>query len=219
MSIAATHKEFCVTQTPARWGVPSAIVLVLALFVIVLTGFGAASAEEVQSPDAIVVTIPLAAPESTEQDVAIQYGLEAIERRNSQVLEQRIVVYRIPQGRAASEVLRQVGADARVSSAQPNFQYEPLPVRVPEPIIASRQRDDTLPGKAKRRATAAASKIETPGRRAATARVALAEETLPRPMPRETTASLAPRSRTSALGGNLAWPTADEPFVGTPGSR
>jgi hypothetical protein len=219
MPIATTDKQRCAGKSPAGKGAGPALPLVLALFFVVIAGFAAAAAEDSPSPGAIVVTIPLTAPDSTEQDVATQYGLEPVERRDSQVLEQRIVVYRIPQGRAASEVLRQVGADARVSSAQPNFQYEPLPVRMPDPIIASRQRDDTLPSKAKRRATAAASKIETPRRRAATARVALAEETLPRPMPRETTASLAPRSRTSALGGNLAWPTADEPFVGTPSSR
>lgn len=219
MPIAATDTQRCARETPAGKGAGPPLSLVLALLFVVVAGFAAAAAEESQAPGAIVVTIPLSAPESTEQDVASQYGLEPIERRNSQVLDQRIIVYRVPDGRVQADVLRLVGADARVSSAQPNFQYQPLPVRVPDPIIAGRQRDDTAPGKTKRRATVAASKIETPRRRAATARLALAAETPPRPMPRETTASLAPRSRTSALGGNLAWPTADEPFVGTPSSR
>ncbi len=219
MSIAATHKEFRITAAPAGMRAGSAISLLLIVFCVV-TGFGAVAAEEAHAPSGgIVVTIPLGAPESTEQDVAAQYGLEAVERRSSQVLEQRIIVYRVPDGRAQADVLRQVGADARVSSVQPNFQYLPSPARGPNPVIASRQRDDTPPVKAKRRATASAGKAEPDRRRAATPRLALAEETAPRPMLRETTASLAPRSRTSALGGNLAWPTADEPFVGAPSSR
>jgi hypothetical protein len=218
MSIAATHKEFCIGAAPAGMRAGSAISLLLIVFCVV-TGFGAV-AEEAHAPSGgIVVTIPLGAPESTEQDVATQYGLEAVERRSSQVLEQRIIVYRVPDGRAQADVLRLIGADARVSSVQPNFQYLPSPTRGPNPVIASRQRDGTPPVKGKRRATAAAGKAEPDRRRDATPRLALAEETAPRPMPRETTASLAPRSRTSALGGNLAWPTADEPFVGAPSSR
>jgi hypothetical protein len=219
MPIAATDKQRCTGEMPAGKGVDPALSLVLAVFFVVMAGFTTAAAEDSPSPDAIVVTIPLAAPASTEQDVATQYGLEPVERRDSQVLEQRIVIYRIPHGRAAAEVLRQVGADARVSSVQPNFQYEPLPVREPDPVVASRQRDDTTPAKAKRRVAAATSKAEPDRRRSARPRLALAEETERRVMVRETTASLAPRSRTSALGGNLAWPTADEPFVGTPSSR
>jgi hypothetical protein len=218
MLIAATHKEFCVTKPPAGMRANSAIALAWLLFFAVMAGLEAAAAAESDAPTgAIVVTIPLAAPESTERDVATQYGLEPVERHNSRVLEQRIIVYRIPGGRAAADVLRQVRADARVSSVQPNFQYTPSPLRMPDSVIAGRPRDGTSSAKSKRAATAAASKIEPDRRRAATAR--LAQATAPRPLPRETTASLAPRSRTSSLGGNLAWPTADEPFVGTPSSR
>ncbi len=220
MPIAATHKQFCVTKTAAGMRANITISLVLTIFLAVMAGMETLAAAESDAPtNAIVVTIPLAAPASTEQDVATQYGLEPVERRNSEVLEQRIIVYRIPGGRTAAEVLRQVGADARVSSVQPNFRYLPAPVRMPDPVIASRQRDGTWPGRSKRAATAATSKIGSDRRGAATARLALAPETAPRPLPRETTASLAPSSRTSSLGGNLAWPTADEPFVGTPGNR
>ena len=148
MLIAATHKEFCVTKPPAGMRANSAISLALPLFLAVMAGLETAAAAESDAPtSAIVVTIPLAAPESTERDVASQHGLEPVERHNSRVLEQRIIVYRIPGGRAAADVLRQVRADARVSSVQPNFQYTPPPVRMPDSVIAGRPRDGTSSAK------------------------------------------------------------------------
>lgn len=194
--------------------------MVFALFfVLSVACFDMAGAGETPTPAAtIVVTIPLAAPESTEQDVATHYRLESIERRSSQVLEQRIIVYRIPDGRAPTDVLRQIGTDARVSSAQPNFQYLPPADQATDPVVASRQHDTTPVGKAARR-TATARKYEPDRHRAAAPRVVLAQETAPRPQPRETSTSLAPRSRISSLDSNLAWPTADEPFVGMPSRR
>lgn len=217
---SATHKTFSVTKMPARARAPYAISLALALLFSANTIFQPAAAGEAQSQTAdIVVTIPLAAPESTEQEVASQYGVEPIEQRSSQVLEQRIIVYRVPAGRAAADVMRQIGADARVSSVQPNFQYLPPQVPTQDPIIASRQRDDALSGQAKHRTAATASKVVADRRHTTTApRLAPTPDTVPR-FPREATASLAPRSRVSALGNNLAWPTADEPFVGKPSSR
>lgn len=209
---SATHKTLSGTMRLARAHATSAIALAFALALCV----PAASAGESQAQvSGIVVTIPLGAPESTEQDVATQYGLEPIERRDSQVLAQRIIVYRVPEGRVAADVMRQVGADTRISSVQPNFQYTPPPVPTPDPVIAGRQRDDTSSGKAKRHTAATASKVESDRRHTKTApRVALTPET-----GRESIAPIAPRSRVSALGGNLAWPTADEPFMGKPSSR
>ena len=209
--------QFGAAETPAEGRITSAIFLALALFLVVMTGFATARAGESPTPaNAIVVTIPLTAPDSTEQDVATHYRLETIERRSSQVLERRIVVYRIPDGRTPVDVLRDISGDARVSSAQPNLEYLPQPDQTPAPVIASRPRDDKPSGKAARRT---AGKPEPARHRATSPRLALAPETAPRALPREAPASFAPRSRISSLGGNLAWPTADEPFVGTPSSR
>ncbi|MFM9850688.1 MAG: hypothetical protein ACKVP3_26615 [Hyphomicrobiaceae bacterium] len=219
MQIAsATHMQFGAAEAPAEGRITSAILLALVLFLVVMTGFATAHAGESPTTAAsIVVTIPLAAPDSTEQDVATHYRLEPIERRSSQVLERRIVVYRIPDGRAQAEVLRQISLDARVSSAQPNLEYLPPSDRTPDPVVAGRTRENTPPGKAARRATASAGKLEPDRRRTAPPRLALAPET--RALPREASVALIPRSRISSLGGNQAWPTADEPFVGTPSSR
>jgi hypothetical protein len=215
---SATHMPFGVAATRAERRIAIAISRVLALILVALTGFGTARAgESPTTATAIVVTIPLAAPDNTEQDVATHYRLEPIERRSSQVLQRRIVVYRIPDGRAQAEVLRQISADARVSSAQPNLEYLPPSDRTPDPVVASRTRENTPSGKAARRATATAGKLEPDRRRPAPPRLALAPET--RTLPREASVAFTPRSRISSLGGNQAWPTADEPFVGTPSSR
>lgn len=218
MSIAsATHAIFRCPRPSARRSVGLVAAVALAL----LAATGTRADEPVALAGTIVVTVPLASPDSTEQDVALRYGIEPVERRDSQVLEQRVIVYRIPDGRAPADIVRQVSADTRVTSAQLNVQYVPPTERMPDAAMASRQRDDNAPsGKAKHRTVAAASKAEPDRRRATTApRVALTPDSAPRSLPRETAASLAPRSRVSALGGNLAWPTADEPFVGTPSSR
>lgn len=221
--VGATQKQFSVTGTQARMNGSSVMPLALAVCVVFVAAcIGTASAgEPPTSGAAIVVTFPITAPDSMEQDVATQYHLEPIERRTSQVLARRIVVYRIPAGRTQADVLKQIGADARVSSAQPNFQYMAPVDQAPDPVVAGGSPDQTPPGKAGRRATVTAGKPESHRGRASNPRLALARENTPRAsLPREEPASTSQRSRVSSLGGNLAWPTADEPFVGTPrGSR
>jgi hypothetical protein len=217
---SATHTQLGVTPTPAERRITFAGSWILALVLVAMAGFATARAGESPTPaNAIVVTVPLTAPESTEQDVATHYRLETIERRSSQVLERRIVVYRIPDGRTPADVLRQISADARVSSAQPNFEYSPPPDPARDRVIASRPRETTPSGKTARRATSVASKPEPDRRRVVTPRLAVAPEIAPRPLAREASTALIPRSRISSLGSNLAWPTADEPFVGTPSNR
>ena len=107
MSIAsATHAIFRCPRPSARRSAGLVAAVALAL----LAATGARAEEAVVPAEAIVVTIPLSSPDSTEQDVAIRYGIEPVERRNSQVLEQRVIVYRIPDGRAPADVVRQVSA-------------------------------------------------------------------------------------------------------------
>ena len=219
----ATYKQSGVTGTQAGMNGSSIIPLGLAMCIIFAAAcIGTASAGEPStSAAAIVVTFPITAPDSTEQDVAAQYRLEPIEQRTSQVLARRIVVYRIPAGRTQADVLKQIGADARISSAQPNFEYMAPMDQPPDPVVAGGPPAQTPSGKTGRRATVTAGKPESHRGRASSPRVALARENTPRAsLPREEPASTSQRSRISSLGGNLAWPTADEPFVGTPrGSR
>ena len=201
----ATRKQLAITGTQARMSRASAtLALCMALAAVTV---GAASADAPPTSTAkIVVTFPITAPDSTEQDVAARYRLEPIERRDSPALARRIVVYRIPDGRAQADVLNQIGADARVSSAQPNFAYTAPLDQAPDPVVASRPREETPPGRTRRRGTASAGKPEADRRRA--------DRAPSTTLPREDAASPSPRSRISSLGGDLAWPTADEPFVG-----
>lgn len=220
----ATHKQFGVTGTQARMS--SSVILALAMCIACVAAcIGTASAGDPTSASAILVTFPITAPDSTEQDVAAQYHLEAIERRTSQVLARRIVVYRVPDGRAQADVLKLISADVRVSSAQPNLEYM-APIEQPsDPVVASRPRQETQSEKNAPRATAtaAAGKSGPDRRRTSARRVALAPEPKPKPTPRallrEDSTTPSPSSRISLLGGRLAWPTADEPFVGTPRSN
>ena len=224
--VAATHKLFGVIETQASMRGPFIIASALSV-VIALLAAGMATATAGESPrPAIIVAIPIAAPDGTEQDVAAQYGLELIEQRSSQILAQRLIVYRIGDDRPQAEVLKQVGADARVSSAQPNMQYV-APLEQPsDPVVAGRPRqEETQPEKnaPSVTATAAPAKSGPDRRRTSGRRLALAPESKPKPAPRtllrEEPTTPSPPARISSLGGKLAWPTADEPFVGTPRSN
>jgi hypothetical protein len=223
--VAAIHKLFGVIGTQARMRGSSIVALALSAGVALLAaGMATAIADEPPRP-AIIVTIPLAAPDGTEQDVATQYDLELIEQRSSQVLARRLVIYRIADDRPQAEVLKQIGADVRVSSAQPNLQYM-APLEQPsDSVVASRPRKEAQPDKIAPRVTAkaAAGKSGPDRRRTSARRLALAPEPKPKPTPRallrEDPATPSPPARISSLGGKLAWPTADEPFVGTPRSN
>jgi hypothetical protein len=225
--VGAIHKLFGIIGRQARMRGSSIIASALSMGIVLLAaGLGIATAGEAPRPAAaIIVTIPVTAPASTEEDVAAQYGLELIEQRNSQVLARRLVVYRIADDRPQAEVLKQIGADVRVSSAQPNLQYM-APLEQPaDPVVASRPRKETQPEKIAPRAMATASAGKSgPDRRSKSARrVALATEPKPKPTPRtllrEEPTNPSPPARISSLAGKMAWPTADEPFVGTPRSN
>lgn len=218
----ATCKQPSVTE-PSPMRPPPVMALVLAGFVaLTCIPIGSAWAQD-SSPGtpAIVVAIPFTAPESTEQDVATHYRLEPMDRRRSQVLQQRIVVYRIPDERTPADVLRQIDGDVRISSAQPNFAYTaPLPPPS-DPVVASRRRDEKPAAKAARRAMAVA-RAEPDRRRASAPRMIPARgarpDVGPRAPPGEDAVPRASRSRLT-LASNLAWPTADEPFIGAPRTR
>ncbi len=219
--VSATYKLFGVIRAQVRMRGSSTIASALSMGIAVLAaGVATATAgESPRPPAAIIVAIPITAPDSTEEDVAAQYGLELLEQRTSRVLARRLVVYRIADERPQAEVLKQIGADVRISSAQPNLEYMPPLEQPADPVVASRPRKETQPEKIAPTATAAAAKLGLDRRRASARRLALAPESKPKSTPRallrEESTTPSPPSRISSLGGKLAWPTADEPFVGT----
>jgi hypothetical protein len=76
-----------------------------------------------ESGETILAGFPLATPESIEEDVAKQYGLQLVRRLTPESLNRRIVVYRIPDSRAVADVVAALKVDQRVSSAQANVRY------------------------------------------------------------------------------------------------
>ncbi len=76
-------------------------------------------------PDEVLVTIDAAASLNVENDVAQNYGLQVSGRWILELLDARLVRFRIPDGRPVPQVVAAMSGDVRVISPQPNFYYRP----------------------------------------------------------------------------------------------
>jgi hypothetical protein len=166
------------------------------------------------SGETILVGFLLSTPESDEEDVTKQYGLELVKRSTDESPNRRIVVFRVPDARAVADVLAALNADPRVISAQINVRYG-LPEQPPSgPEISELKEDPPVKGE-KRQASRPGRKIAPPAKaeaRAAerlnTAQATRAAGPIPPMKMSSQQGSLAARNHAA-----LRWPTADEPFV------
>jgi hypothetical protein len=73
--------------------------------------------------DTILVAIVLSVPQSVDEDIAKQYGLELLDRTELPDLNLRIVQFRVSGNRAIAPVLSDLRNDQRIRRAQQNAQY------------------------------------------------------------------------------------------------
>jgi len=177
---------------------------------------GAPLTESEGSGETILVEYPLSTPESVENDVAKQHKLELVRRLAGASLNKRIVVYRIPDARAATEVVAALKADQRVSSAQPNLRYGLPRQQPPEAEISelkpspdnSAKQEKRHASEPRPRSIAEPKSKAQPEHRRKPAQATRAAGGIP--------AMARSGQRGSLVAGNqaaLRWPTADEPFV------
>lgn len=74
-------------------------------------------------PDQVLVLVEPEAPESLEDEVAESFNLELVDRWSLEFLGTRLVLFRIPDGRAVEAVVALLQADARIGDPQPNYHY------------------------------------------------------------------------------------------------
>lgn len=75
------------------------------------------------APDEVLVSLAPTAPETVEEQVAQSYGIQLIGRWSLDLLDTRLVLYRIPDGRAVAAVVATLSADQRINAPQPNYYY------------------------------------------------------------------------------------------------
>ena len=75
------------------------------------------------APDEILLILPLGNSPQLEQQVAIRYNLDILQRIDLSLLGSRIVRCRISGGRSVPEALVALRGDGQVSAAQPNYYY------------------------------------------------------------------------------------------------
>ena len=73
--------------------------------------------------DEVLVTADLSAPQSLEEGLARDYGLQVIERLDLTLIDRRILRMRIPNGRAVRIVVAALQSDQRIEDPQPNYLY------------------------------------------------------------------------------------------------
>jgi hypothetical protein len=111
--------------------------------------------------DTILVAIVLGVPESVDEDIAKQYGLELLERTELPELGLRIVQFRVAGDRPTAPVLAELRNDQRIRRAQHNAQYTPIPLEAPA-LGSSRLNGPSVeanPAAADRKAPAVAAKV------------------------------------------------------------
>jgi hypothetical protein len=73
----------------------------------------------------ILAAFHASAPESTEEELAKQHGLEIVRRLTLSSLDLRVVTYKLRDG-SVSEIVERLRTDPRVSSAQANVAYRSI---------------------------------------------------------------------------------------------
>lgn len=74
----------------------------------------------------ILAAFASATPESVEEELAQQHGLEIVKRVTLSSLDLRVVTYRTRDGHATAVLVQRLRADPRVNSAQVNMAYRPV---------------------------------------------------------------------------------------------
>jgi hypothetical protein len=74
--------------------------------------------------EGILALFDASEPTTVEEQVARAHGLAIISRLTLEPLGKRVVRFRIPDARSTTELVAELSADSRVSSAQPNFRYQ-----------------------------------------------------------------------------------------------
>jgi hypothetical protein len=74
-------------------------------------------------PDEVLVTMAPATPPAVDDQVAAAYGLQLLSRDTLDLIGQRLVRYRIPDGRPVATLLALLATEPRVAAPQPNFIY------------------------------------------------------------------------------------------------
>lgn len=105
----------------------------------------------------ILAAFHTSTPESTEEELAKQHGLEIVRRMTLPSLDLRVVTYRARHGSASAEIVQRLRADPRVSSAQVNVAYravEPDDTKVSQsaPPLGTSQKGANPPAPISRRA-------------------------------------------------------------------
>ena len=85
----------------------------------------AIGAADVFVPDEVVVLAAAGAPASVGGDVARDFNLEPLEQISVALTGDRMLRFRIPDGREVEAVVAALAADARLEGPQPNFVYRP----------------------------------------------------------------------------------------------
>lgn len=71
----------------------------------------------------ILAALHASAPESTEEELAKQHGLDIVRRVTLSSLDLRVITYKVRDSSASAEIVQRLRADPRVSSAQANVVY------------------------------------------------------------------------------------------------
>ena len=159
----------------------------------------------VPEEDLILAEVPEFAPESVDEHIAREHGLQLVTRLTIGGPGRRIVVYRVFDGRSPAEVVGTLRRDRRVSSAQMNVVYRlPLAAPVQGAISDAKPPLGILGRQAKRQGSRYDQKGSGPTGG-------------PLPTAGEQTTALLSSGATQVLvtkkHGRLRWPTADEPFL------
>lgn len=84
-----------------------------------------AMANETIVPDEVIVSVQASAPTDVEDGIAQRFNLTLLERTTSDLLGQRVIRYRIPDGRLVPAVVAALAQDAAAIGPQPNYLYRP----------------------------------------------------------------------------------------------
>lgn len=168
----------------------------------------------------VLVTFPLSTPDGVADEVAVQYRIQPITRYVSSLLGRRIVLYRMLENGDVDRLIAALRTDRRIANVQLNWEYLALPNGLPPPLVSGPPARAPSQASADRRHPPAAAQPE-PGKasgarkaHSVSTRQAMADAAGTNRTPQRSHSTDASSRRSAALGNELRWPTADEPFIG-----
>ncbi len=126
-----------IAHAACPWGLSASASDLQATIPVHLAAVGAGAPGEQTHEELIIVAVDASNPESLDEEIAQTHKLQLVRRLVMSAIGLRVISYRAVGPQSFAEVIERLRADSRITSAQVNAVYRPVPPAMPDKRLTS----------------------------------------------------------------------------------